>query len=128
MISSQSTLLWPYLTADFPPIPGTVKESPGDFLVEEIPAYEACGAGEHLFVRIEKTGLTTRQAVDQIARVLKIRAMGIGLAGLKDTEAASLWPAGFRQCGQLCRAMDRTRGNGLKLAMVFYYGISILPF
>ena len=82
--------LWPRLTTKIPPVPGGIKETPGDFLVEEIPAYEPCGAGEHLFVRIEKTGLTTRQAADQMARALKIRAMDIGLAGLKDAQAVAI--------------------------------------
>jgi tRNA pseudouridine13 synthase len=31
-----------YLTADIPGIGGTIKDSPDDFIVSEIPAYQPC--------------------------------------------------------------------------------------
>ena len=44
----------PYLTADLPGIGGQYKVEPVDFMVEEIPAYEPSGEGQHLFLWIEK--------------------------------------------------------------------------
>ena len=38
------------LTADLPGIGGTIKQHVVDFEVEEIPAYEPSGQGEHLFL------------------------------------------------------------------------------
>jgi len=35
----------PYLTADIPGTGGVIKESPDDFIVTEIPAYEPSGSG-----------------------------------------------------------------------------------
>ena len=79
-----------YLTASISPIAGVFKERPEDFWVEEIPAYEPCGTGEHTYLQFEKVKLTTRQAVDQIARALKVPPMDCGIAGLKDAQAVTV--------------------------------------
>lgn len=74
----------PYLTADIPGTGGQIKESPEDFRVDEIPAYEPCGSGEHLYLEIEKRGLTTLDAIRRIAGALRINERDIGYAGMKD--------------------------------------------
>jgi tRNA pseudouridine13 synthase len=79
----------PYLTAALPGIGGVLRTTPEDFLVDEEPAYPASGTGDHVFVRIEKRGLTTPQAVDRIARALVINARDIGVAGMKDRHAVT---------------------------------------
>ena len=43
-----------FLTANLPGIGGVLKERLEDFIVEEIPAYLPSGAGEHLYLWIEK--------------------------------------------------------------------------
>lgn len=63
---------------------GAIKTSPDDFVVEEIPAYEPSGQGEHLFVRFEKTNLTTDAAVRAITRALGVEMRAVGIAGMKD--------------------------------------------
>lgn len=77
----------PYLTADLPGIGGTLKQSPADFEVEEIPAYEPAGAGEHLFVWIEKRGRSAAELADHVARTLGLKLQQVGTAGLKDRQA-----------------------------------------
>jgi len=79
-----------YLTVSIPPMAGIFKERPEDFWVEEVPAYEPCGTGEHVYLKFEKTKLTTRQAVDQIARALKVPPLDCGIAGLKDAQAVTV--------------------------------------
>lgn len=74
----------PYLTADIPGIGGTIKESPDDFLVEEIPSYLPCGTGEHCYLTIEKRGITTLEAISRIAAALKVQEREVGYAGMKD--------------------------------------------
>jgi len=74
----------PYLTADIPGCGGLLKESPEDFIVEEIPAYLPCGSGEHLYLTVEKRGLTTLEAIRRIAGALKVTERDIGYAGMKD--------------------------------------------
>jgi tRNA pseudouridine13 synthase len=66
---------------------GTIKETPEDFLVTEIPLYTACGEGEHLYVEFEKRGITTLEAMRRLARELKVSERDIGYAGLKDSRA-----------------------------------------
>jgi tRNA pseudouridine13 synthase len=77
----------PYLTRDLPGIGGTLKERGEDFFVQEIPAYELSGEGEHVFVEIQKSNLTTLDAIGEIARALGISQRDIGYAGLKDARA-----------------------------------------
>lgn len=67
----------------------TLKQSPGDFVVTEIPGFELSGSGEHVYFYIEKTGLTTNQLIGQIARQLNVPSRNIGYAGLKDKQAVT---------------------------------------
>ncbi|MDO9309743.1 MAG: tRNA pseudouridine(13) synthase TruD [Deltaproteobacteria bacterium] len=75
---------YPYLTADITGCGGTIKDTPDDFLVEEIPAYLPCGSGEHCYLTIEKRGITTLEAVRRIAQKLNLPERDVGYAGMKD--------------------------------------------
>ncbi|HWL95269.1 MAG TPA: tRNA pseudouridine(13) synthase TruD [Phycisphaerae bacterium] len=79
----------PYLTADVPGIAAAIKRHYEDFRVDEIPAYEPIGHGDHIYFTIEKRGLATMRAVNDIARALDIPPKNIGLAGLKDARSVS---------------------------------------
>ncbi len=79
----------PMLTADLPGIGGVLKSQPADFVVEEIPAYQPCGDGEHLFLWIEKTSVPADQLGRHLATVLGITPRDLGTAGLKDTHAVT---------------------------------------
>ncbi len=72
-----------------PKIPGRSKVVPGDFMVEEVAAYEPCGDGEHLYLWIEKTGVSTFDAVSRLARALGRRDKEFGYAGMKDAQAVT---------------------------------------
>lgn len=74
-----------YLTPEIPGVGGVIKESPEDFLVEEIPLYTPCGEGEHLYLEIEKRGITTLEAIRRIARRFDLQERDIGYAGMKDS-------------------------------------------
>jgi len=78
-----------YLTRLLPGTGGVIKQIPEDFLVEELPLYDFSGSGEHLFLHVEKTGLTTHDLVRQVARACHIRERDIGYAGLKDANATT---------------------------------------
>lgn len=78
-----------YLTADVPGVGGRIKQRHEDFLVEEQPLYEPCGEGEHLYLFIEKDGLTTTEAIRRIARAFRVSRREIGYAGLKDKHAVT---------------------------------------
>ncbi|MBM3968563.1 MAG: tRNA pseudouridine(13) synthase TruD [Planctomycetes bacterium] len=79
----------PMLTADLPGVGGVLKSRPEDFVVEEIPAYQPCGDGEHLFLWIEKINVPADQLGRHLAMVLGIAPRELGTAGLKDTRAVT---------------------------------------
>ncbi len=79
----------PLLTADLPGVGGRLRERPEDFEVEEIPAYEPCGTGEHLFIWLEKRNVGAEFLIQRIAQALDLRPDQIGCAGLKDRHAVT---------------------------------------
>lgn len=80
----------PYFTAEFPAIRAATKRCYEDFRVEEVPAYDPTGQGDHCFFTIEKRGIATMRAVSDIARNLDVPQKNIGLAGLKDARAVAI--------------------------------------
>ena len=76
-----------WLTEDLPGIGGIYKQTTEDFQVDEIPLYSCSDKGEHLYLWIEKSGITTRNLLVQLAKGLKIRERDLGYAGLKDARA-----------------------------------------
>jgi tRNA pseudouridine13 synthase len=65
----------------------TIRSTPEDFIVEEIPAYPLSGKGEHLFVTLRKTGRTTIDVARELARAFGADQRGVGYAGMKDRHA-----------------------------------------
>ncbi len=78
-----------YFSAHLPGTAGVLKAAPEDFLVEEIPAYPPSGEGTHLFLTVEKRGITTQEMVRRIGRDLGISPSDIGIAGQKDRQAVA---------------------------------------
>ena len=78
-----------YLTADVPGIGGVIKQRPEDFLVEEIPLYEPCGEGEHIYLMVEKRHMPTFEAMGVVANHFGVRHEAVGYAGLKDKHAVT---------------------------------------
>src|ERR1051326_2508838 len=64
----------PLLTAGLDGVGGTIKQQVEDFEVEEIPAYEPSGEGDHLFLWIEKRSMGAEYFTRQIARRLNLAA------------------------------------------------------
>jgi len=81
---SEHVIRHPYLTGHISGIGGTIKESPEDFIVSEIPSYLPAGSGEHCYLTIEKRGISTLEAIRRIAQFLKMSERDIGYAGMKD--------------------------------------------
>ena len=58
-----------------------------EFLVEEISLFEPSGEGEHLYVRIQKNGISHRDMVGRLVRAFDVPETAIGYAGMKDRRA-----------------------------------------
>lgn len=76
-----------YLTNDVEGIGGLVKESPEAFIVEELPAYEPSGEGEHIYLWVEKRDVSAKKLVHDVAQRFGVRTRDIGVAGMKDRRA-----------------------------------------
>lgn len=76
-----------WLTHDLPGVGGRLRERPEDFLVDEQPLYQPSGTGEHIYILVQKRGMTTQQAAGALARHFGVRPHAVGHAGLKDRHA-----------------------------------------
>jgi tRNA pseudouridine13 synthase len=72
-----------------PPMRGMIKFAPEDFQVEEQLGFEPDGAGEHLWLFIEKIGLTTFDAQRVLARHFNVALRDTAFAGMKDRQAVT---------------------------------------
>jgi tRNA pseudouridine13 synthase len=115
----------PYWTADLPGIGGRLKVEPEDFEVEEIPAYPRSGAGDFLYLWLQKRAMGAEYFVREIAKRLGIRSGDVGTAGLKDRHAVTRqWvsvPAGVES-----RLHDLS-GDGIELLGVERHGNKLRP-
>ncbi len=87
--SDLSPIELPFLTAEVPGIGGRIRTSADDFAVEELPAYQLTGEGDHVWVSIEKRDLTTPAAAAILAGVAGVPVRDVGWAGLKDRYAVT---------------------------------------
>lgn len=99
------------------------KVEPEDFVVDEIPAFEPSGAGDHLYVHVRKTNRGTEEVLRAVSRELGVDARDASAAGLKDVRAvASQWmsfplPAGARGVEVEARARSLALGGVEVLAV-----------
>ncbi len=77
-------LLYPYGSVQ---ASGLIKSRPQDFQVLEELGFEPSGEGEHLFLLVEKSGLSTPELIDRVSRDYSIHPRHIGYSGLKDKNA-----------------------------------------
>jgi tRNA pseudouridine13 synthase len=68
---------------------GTIKRTPEDFVVDEIPAYEPSGTGDHVYVHFRKKNRNTDEVVREIVRAVGAEQRECGVAGLKDKAAVT---------------------------------------
>lgn len=69
-----------------PLLSGRFKQAPDDFVVDEVLGFDCSGEGEHLWLQIRKTGLSTPAVAERLARVTGLRAADINWSGLKDKQ------------------------------------------
>ncbi|MDR0965458.1 MAG: tRNA pseudouridine(13) synthase TruD [Myxococcales bacterium] len=108
----------PLLTAALPGTGGQLRVAPEDFEVEELPAYEPSGEGDHLFLWIEKRDRTTREVAQALARRLGISERDVGYAGLKDKRALTRqffsvpgFPSADGWCERIAQALGALPGG-----------------
>src|SRR5262245_50862934 len=115
----------PYLTPDLAGVGGRIKVHPQDFEVEEVPAYEPSGTGDHMYLWIEKTDLGAEFFVRQVARRLNIPNGEVGTAGLKDRRAVTRqWVSVPAACEPALAQLD---GDGIRVLRVSRHSNKLRP-
>jgi tRNA pseudouridine13 synthase len=79
----------PYITEGLPGIGGVLRSTPELFRVEEVPAYDPIGYGDHIFLNVTKSLRTTRDTQIEIANLFDLHREEVGHAGLKDKYAVT---------------------------------------
>ncbi|MEW7866295.1 tRNA pseudouridine(13) synthase TruD [Aeromonas diversa] len=72
-----------------PAVTGVLKAAPSDFVVIEDLGFEPCGEGEHIFVRVRKTGENTAWVAGLLADAAGVNRNAVTWAGLKDRHAVT---------------------------------------
>jgi len=72
-----------------PVLNALMRSVPEDFQVDELPAFEASGEGEHLLLDIRKRGANTVAVARQLAQWAGVPEMGVSYAGQKDRHAVT---------------------------------------
>lgn len=80
-------LTYPYGKAA---LKGNIKLQNSDFKVIEQLGFEPSGEGEHLYLWVEKQGITTDQASQKLAQHYQVKPYHISYCGLKDAHAVTL--------------------------------------
>ena len=61
-----------------------IKQQVEDFQVDEVLGFNPDGAAGHLYLQLQKTGLTTLELAQYLARVTQVPQSAVGYAGMKD--------------------------------------------
>lgn len=71
------------------PLRGELRATPEDFYVDEDLGFAADGAGEHIFLHVEKRGANTDFVARELARFAGVGPEAVSYAGLKDRHAVT---------------------------------------
>ena len=66
-----------------------MRHFPDDFKVDELLSFNLDGTGQHVYLRIQKTNLTTQELANLLAKFAEVKPVAIGFAGLKDKHAVT---------------------------------------
>ncbi|TYT25222.1 tRNA pseudouridine(13) synthase TruD [Luteimonas viscosa] len=111
-----------------PVLVARLRQVPEDFFVEEIDAFEADGAGEHLLLTLEKRGLNTAFVARRVAQWAGVPESAIGHAGLKDRHALTRQRFSVQLPGRADPPLealafeDAASGEGLRVLQAVRHG------
>src|SRR4029077_6526506 len=97
----------PLFTPDLPGVGGRIRVRPEDFEVEEVPSYEPSGAGDHLYLWVEKRDVGPEFFARTIAQRAGVPVGSVGTAGLKDRHAVTRqWVSVPKEAEPRLKAID----------------------
>ncbi len=101
-----------------PCVSGKIKQIPEDFRVDEIPGFEPEGEGEHVFLTIEKKGMTTNAVANQLKKICALQHRDIGYAGMKDKHAVTTQQFSLNLAGKIEPDWSEIENDQLKIIKV----------
>jgi tRNA pseudouridine13 synthase len=107
----------PRRTSGLAPVRGAMKRESEDFVVEELADGEPEGAGEHLYLWIEKRDVPATALLAHVAERLGVERSQLGYAGLKDTRAVTRqWVSAPARAEERVGAIDTEQIRVLRVA------------
>ena len=103
---------WPRANVRAAAVAGVLRTVPEDFEVTETLAFEPSGAGEHLYLFVEKRAITTGEAHRRLAAVFGVPRSDVSYAGMKDRHAVA------RQWFSVRRPRDEVDAPGPELLIL----------
>ena len=115
----------PLLTPDRPGVGGRIRVRTEDFEVEEVPSYEPCGSGDHLYLWVEKRDVGPEFLARTIAQRTGVPVGAVGTAGLKDRYAVTRqWVSVPKEAEPRLKEID---GGGIRVLSVSRHGNKLKP-
>lgn len=115
----------PYATSEQLVCAGRLPVEQADFQVEEIPAYLPSGNGEHLYLLLEKRGISTANLRSAICRAFGLNPSQVGYAGLKDSNAVTRQWISIHTAEAL--PLERLENTNISLLEVSRHGNKLRP-
>ncbi len=66
------------------------RQSPATFTVAELPLFAPSGRGDHLYLTVRRSGMSTPFLLRELQRRLRLKEGDLGCAGMKDRDAVSV--------------------------------------
>lgn len=92
-----------------------MRTRPEDFRVDELDGFAPTGEGEHLLLRIEKTGQTSAEVSARLQAWAGIGDVGIGMAGMKDRHAVTTQRFSVHLPKRVAPDLAALEGDGLRV-------------
>ena len=112
-----ASLTYPY---GKPLLKGRLKVIAEDFLVDEMLGFEPAGEGEHLFVQVEKSNLTTHELIERVAKDAGIRPRDVGYSGIKDKTAVTRQWLSLHLPGKIHNAVSLEADDYIVLRQIWH--------
>lgn len=98
-----------------PSATGFLKRHLDDFIVSEVLSYELSGEGEHIYLFIEKRGLSTQELMKKLSHRFNKPMRDISTAGIKDKYAKTEQWVGLHCPGETLEGLDGLEGEGYRV-------------
>ena len=93
-----------------------IKQTPEDFVVEEIIELELADDGDYVYFWLNKKGFTTANAIEKISRFIRCKLRDIGFAGNKDKQAITKQAISIKDPG---KRISKTRFEKFNSEKIF---------